>query len=214
MMLQLLYQGHIALFALIIFVIVFSLTFHEFGHAFAAKFYGDDTAERLGRLTLNPLPHIDPFGLLMVVMIGFGFAKPVPVTPGNFTRPWASAVVAAAGPFMNLVLAFIAINLWVLGESGAVSLLHGVGQRELLSYMALINAALMLFNLLPVGPLDGHYIMSYLLPRKLGQMYDMLNARFGVMLFMGLIVLSILGVPVFTYVRSAAMAMLSYLVVV
>lgn len=213
-MLSLLYQGQIALFALIIFVIVLSLTFHEFGHAFAAKYYGDDTAERLGRLTLNPMPHIDPVGLLMVVMIGFGFAKPVPITPRNFTRPWASAVVAAAGPFMNLVLAFIAVNLLVLTETGSLSLFAGDGQRELLRTMALINAALMLFNLLPIGPLDGHYIMSYLLPRKLAFQYDILNARFGVFLLMGLIVLSFFGVPVLRFVWDAAWAVLTFLIVV
>ena len=83
-MLPMLFQGQLALFGLIIIALIISLTFHEFGHAFAAKRFGDDTAERLGRLTLNPVAHIDPVGLLMVVLVGFGFAKPVPTNPRNY----------------------------------------------------------------------------------------------------------------------------------
>ena len=86
-MIQLIYQGEILLFALLIAALVASLSFHEFGHAFVAKLYGDDTAERAGRLTLNPIAHIDVVGLLMVIMVGFGYAKPVPTDPRNFRSP-------------------------------------------------------------------------------------------------------------------------------
>ena len=79
-----------------------SLTFHEFGYAFAAKQFGDDAAERQGQLTLNPVAHIDPPGLLMVVLIGFGYAKPVPTNPRNYSSFWAQPVVATAGPLANL----------------------------------------------------------------------------------------------------------------
>ena len=84
-MIQLLYQGQYVLFLLILVALVISLSFHEFGHAYVAKRFGDDTAERAGRLTINPLAHIDPMGLLMVVFVGFGYAKPVPTNPRNFT---------------------------------------------------------------------------------------------------------------------------------
>ena len=103
-MLSLLTQGHIGLFLIILFAIIFSLTFHEFGHAFTAKKLGDDTAEQMGRLTLNPVRHIDPMGLLLVVMVGFGYARPVPVNSRNLRYPWADAAVAAAGPAMNLLM--------------------------------------------------------------------------------------------------------------
>ena len=93
---ELLLQGQIALFATLLFAIVFSLTFHEFGHAASAKLLGDDTAEQAGRLTLNPIAHIDPLGLLMVVMVGFGYAKPVPVNP---RRPMSVRVGRALSTF-------------------------------------------------------------------------------------------------------------------
>ena len=95
-MISMLYNGQIALFLLIVSALVISLSFHEWGHAFAAKMFGDDTAQRAGRLTLNPLAHIDPMGLLMVVIVGFGWAKPVPTNPRNFTSRWADLVAHTA----------------------------------------------------------------------------------------------------------------------
>ena len=89
-MISLLFDGRIDLFIMLLIAIVISLSFHEFGHAWTAKYFGDNTAERMGRLTLNPVAHIDPMGLLMVAMIGFGYAKPVPTVPRNFNSPKAS----------------------------------------------------------------------------------------------------------------------------
>src|ERR1022692_4559886 len=109
-MLHLLLSGQIAVFIIVLTVLVFSLTLHEFGHAIAGKLLGDDTAERMGRLTLNPFAHIDPMGLLMVVLIGFGYAKPVPMNTRVLTKVWMRAIVAAAGPLMNFLLALFAIN--------------------------------------------------------------------------------------------------------
>ena len=100
---------------MIIAALVISLSFHEFGHAWVAKRFGDDTAERAGRLTINPRAHIDPMGLLMVVIVGFGYAKPVPTDPRRFTSRYADLLVAAAGPGMNLLLAIVTINFYVLG---------------------------------------------------------------------------------------------------
>jgi len=197
-MIYLLSNGQVGLFAIILFAIIFSLTFHEFGHAAAAKYFGDDTAEQMGRLNLNPLSHIDPIGLLMVVMVGFGYAKPVPINPRKMRHPWASAVVAFAGPFMNLVLAVIAINVLVWGHLNSISFLQGDAQETMLIFLAQINLLLMLFNLIPLGPLDGHYILPYFLPGNLGYRYHQLNAQYGTFALMGLIVLSIAGLPVFS----------------
>ena len=196
-MIFLLTQGQYALFALIIAAIVLSLSFHEFGHAASAKMLGDDTAERAGRLTLNPVAHIDPIGLLMVVMVGFGYAKPVPVNPSRLRSDWAHAAVAFAGPFMNFVIALIAINVLIWGIQNDASFVQGEGQRTFLSLLASINILLMLFNLIPLGPLDGHYILPRFLPRDVALKYEDLNARYGAYLFLFLIALSILGVPVF-----------------
>ncbi len=197
-MLQLLSQGQYGVFALILFAIVFSLTCHEYGHAASAKWLGDDTAERAGRLTLNPVVHIDPMGLLMVVMLGFGYAKPVPVNPNRLRETWGSAAVSFAGPAMNLLLAILAVNLLALGQRSGTGIMSSDGVQLILIFLAQINLLLMLFNLIPLGPLDGHYIMEWLLPPRLSRKYSEFNNAYGSWLFIGLIALSILGIPIFS----------------
>ena len=212
-MLTLLLNGHIALFAILLLAIIVSLSLHEFGHAQAATLLGDDTARRMGRLTVNPAAHIDPLGLLMVVLVGFGYARPVSFNPARMRWRWAPAVVAAAGPGMNLLIAMVAANLLALGEQSAGFALSPAALLTL-SVLAQINLLLMLFNLLPLGPLDGHYILSWLLPPRLGQRYDHFNARHGTQAFMVLILLSVMGVPVFRFLASFADRVLPLLVVV
>ena len=212
-MLQLLYSGQYIIFVTILVSIIFSLTLHEYGHAASAKMLGDDTAQRMGRLTLNPIAHIDPMGLLMVVLVGFGYAKPVPTNPHKIKYPWGNAAVAAAGPLMNLFLAILAINILQFSSISATFDLSGQ-QILFLSFMAQINLLLMLFNLIPFGPLDGHYIMSWILPAQLRQKYDYYNGRYGAQLFLILIVLSILGVPIFNFLMDFSRALIPYLVFV
>ena len=202
-MLSLLFDGQIGVFLIIIFSIIFSLTMHEYGHALVAKLLGDDTAERAGRLTINPLPHIDPFGLLMVVCIGFGFAKPVPFDVRRIRQKWGTAAVAVAGPMMNLILAIIAANVLAYGWQGGF-IAQGSGLQVILSYLLFINILLMLFNLIPIGALDGHYIMEWLLPARWSYQYQLLNAKFGNLLFIGLIVLSVMGLPIFSFLTDIA----------
>lgn len=212
-MLQLLYSGEYIIFATILVSIIFSLTLHEYGHASCAKVLGDDTAQRMGRLTLNPVAHIDPVGLLMVVLVGVGYAKPVPTNPRNIKYPWGSAAIAAAGPLMNLLLAILTIN--VLQFSYLSSTFDLSGQQILfLSFMAQINLLLMLFNLIPFGPLDGHYIMSWVLPQQLRQRYDYYNEKYGAQLFLILILLSVFGVPIFRFLMDSSQALIPYLVFV
>ena len=211
-MLQLIYQGHIGLFLMITIALIISLTFHEFGHAATAKLFGDDTAQKQGRLTLNPVAHIDPMGLLMVVVIGFGYAKPVPTDPRKFTSRWASLLVSAAGPGMNLLVACVSINLYLFGMNAGWELFAGDGPNIFFTFLTLINLILMVFNLIPLGPLDGHYIMPYLLPARAAQKYLYYNARYGSHLFLGLVVLSLLGLPIFTYVRQVGEAILPLII--
>lgn len=196
-MIQLILQQEYLAFILIAFALIFSLTFHEFGHGKMASLIGDDTAERAGRLTLNPIPHIDPFGLLMVLLIGIGYAKPVPADPRKFNTRWGVLLVAAAGPAMNLLLAIVVINVYAIGLKLDIALFQTAIANFFFTYLALINMLLMLFNLLPVGPLDGSYILPYALPRDVARRYQMLNARYGTYFLLGLIVLNFLGVPVF-----------------
>jgi Zn-dependent protease len=213
-MIQLLLQQQYALFILIMLALIISLTFHEYGHGIVAKWYGDDTAEKAGRLTLNPLAHIDAGGLLMVVLIGFGYAKPVPTNPANFTSRWATLWVAAAGPAMNLLLAIFTINLYILGVQAGWSLFEGQGPQFFFTFLALINLILMLFNLIPIGPLDGHYILPYFLPRPLAQRYLYYNQRYGVYALLALVVLSLIGVPIFRYVWNIGESLLPFIVFV
>lgn len=209
-MIHLLFEGKVALFCMLLGALIFSLTLHEFGHAISAKMLGDRTAEQAGRLTLNPVPHIDPLGLLMVVFVGFGWAKPVPFNPNRTNVSWAGAFIGAAGPFMNLLVAIVSINVFMWAyKTNAFDLNGGMGY--FLMTLASINLLLMLFNLIPLGPLDGHYVMSWLLPRNLSYRYDQFNAQYGSMIFLILIVLSILGFPVFDFLIGVTRGLLPYL---
>jgi Zn-dependent protease len=207
-MIQLLFEQQYVLFVLIAFALIFSLTFHEFGHAKAASLIGDDTAERAGRLTLNPIPHIDPLGLMMVLIIGIGYAKPVPADARKFRTRWGMLLVAAAGPAMNLLLAVVTINLYLIGLKSGLGLFQGQVAYFFFTYLALINMLLMLFNLLPIGPLDGSYILPYALPREMASKYLRLNQRFGSYALLILIALNLIGLPVFESLWSIGEAML------
>ena len=133
-MLQLLAEQQYLLFISIIIALTISLTFHEYGHGIVAKLFGDNTAEKAGRLTLNPIAHIDPMGLLMVVLIGFGYAKPVPTNPANYKSFWGTLFVAAAGPAMNLLLAIVTINVYLIGLQAGWGLFAGQGAQFFFTY--------------------------------------------------------------------------------
>ncbi len=207
-MISLLSQGQYALFVLIVIALIISLSFHEFGHALTARLFGDDTAQRAGRLTLNPLAHIDPMGLLMVVFVGVGYAKPVPMDPRNFRSRWAELMVSAAGPGMNLLVAMLAINFFLLGRQSGWDWLYGQGPEFFFVRLAVINLLLMVFNLIPLGALDGHYILPYFLSRKWAYYYRLYNARYGNYALMGLLLLSVMGVPVFRFIWAVGSAIL------
>jgi len=213
-MLTLLSQGDYSTFALILIALILSLTFHEYGHAISAKWFGDNTAKQQGRLTLNPIAHIDPLGLAMIVLVGFGYARPVPTNPANYNHRWAQFWVAAAGPLMNLAIAFITINIYAYGYQTGAAWALGDGAKFFFIYLATINLILMIFNLIPLGPLDGHYLMPYVLPRRLAYFYQIYNARYGSLLFIGLILLSVIGVPIFSYVFEFGRWILPYLIVI
>jgi Zn-dependent protease len=157
--------------------LVLSLSVHEWAHAWSANALGDDTAAREGRLTLDPLAHIDPVGTFFLPLLGvpFGWAKPVPIDPGRFRGGTDAgiALTALAGPLSNLVLALCAaavvVALGVLGvaETGAGSPVH-----RLLETTLIINVLLACFNLLPIPPLDGSRVVDGLLPDRLRGPWD------------------------------------------
>ena len=186
---------------MLIIALVLSLSAHEFGHAIVAKWNGDRTAEQQGRLTLNPIAHIDVMGLLMVILVGFGYAKPVPTNPANFTSRFSTLWVAGAGPFMNLLVAVVVWNAYLLLFANGMAT---PGVAAFCEFLARINLLLMLFNLIPLGPLDGHYILPYFLPRQLAYQYQVFNARHGTIIFLAIIVLSILGLPVLSWIFTVS----------
>ena len=210
-MITLIFQGQVLLFALLLVALVLSLSCHEFGHAYVAKLSGDNTAERAGRLTLNPVAHIDPMGLLMVVLVGFGYAKPVPTDPRYFRSKWADLWVAAAGPGMNLILAALAWNFYLSMQIAGVHFFSGANVQTFFIILVQVNLLLMVFNLIPLGPLDGHYILPYFLPDRLRRLYIDYNARYGVFALLALIVAGLLGVPVFSGLMSFAAGLLPYI---
>lgn len=162
---------------------------HECAHGLGALIMGDKTAKYQGRLTLNPLAHIDPFGFLMLLILGFGWAKPVQFDPRNFkNRRWGTIVTAAAGPLSNVIFAFICFFLWALLST--ISYYNDITWlgyfSTLFSFMATYNASFAVFNLIPVPPLDGSKILGELLPIKLRFRYYNLE-RYSYIIFLVLI---------------------------
>jgi Zn-dependent protease len=180
-------------------VLLFSLSFHESAHVWAALRMGDDTAQREGRISLNPLVHMDPVGTVLMPLLQFvasgvpllAWAKPTPYNPANFRREVSTGrghvIVAGAGPLSNLVLALLFVvalfgvaRLGLVTQASLVLILLATGIQ--------LNLALALFNLVPVPPLDGSKVASWGLPRWLAERYDSLVASFGPWLLLLLLI--------------------------
>jgi Zn-dependent protease len=180
-------------------VLLFSLSFHESAHAWMAWKLGDDTAKNLGRVTLNPIPHIDPIGTVLFPLLQIfggalllGWAKPTPYNPANFRRDVTMRkghmLVAAAGPVSNLLLGlFFAVALILLYRAGAIQtdrdfvftiLVMGIG----------LNVMLAVFNFIPIPPLDGSKVASFGLPGDLGDRYDQVVGPYGFLILILLLV--------------------------
>ena len=171
--------------------ILVALTFHEYAHGYVALRFGDPTAKMAGRLTLNPLSHLDPIGTIMLFVVHFGWAKPVPVDPRYFRNPKQDMLwVALAGPGANMVLAFISgILLSMLGR-GSLFGSHNM-LLIMLQYSLFINLALAVFNMLPIPPLDGSKVLRGLLPYKYQHIADQME-MYGPWALMGLIMMGML----------------------
>lgn len=171
----------------VVITLVIAFTVHEFAHAFVAYKFGDETAKRQGRLTLNPLRHLDPIGTLLIFIAGFGWARPVPVNRFFFKRPrLAGVLVSVAGPISNILMVAIGFALWygifirVLPEDLAAS------TADFLNIFIQINAMLFVFNLLPIPPLDGYRIIEDLVSADLrAKMIGF--EKYGVLIFLILV---------------------------
>ena len=154
--------------------VLLSLTLHECAHGWVAYRLGDPTARDLGRLTLNPMRHLDPIGALSLLFFRIGWAKPVPINPRNFKRPrLGMALTASAGPLSNLLIALVSTFIFLLIDRGARNVVPSSPLFLFLYYLFrffyllhLMNLALSLFNLLPLPPLDGSRILSLVLPKR------------------------------------------------
>jgi len=187
--------------------ILVAATVHEYAHAYTAFRLGDATAKAEGRLTLNPLKHIDPIGAIFMILFRFGWSKPVPINEYNFEkRELYTAIVAFAGPLSNLLLAFITGLIFrILPEDTNLLIVF------LLYSFATINIALAVFNLIPIPPLDGHKIVRALLPPKLRYYWEYLE-RYSVFLILLLILpFSPLSKIVFPFIRETLTSLLTLL---
>ncbi|HDZ21752.1 hypothetical protein LCGC14_0285140 [marine sediment metagenome] len=176
--------------------LLFSLTIHEYGHARMALAFGDPTARDMGRLSLNPLRHLDFMGTVMILLVGFGWAKPVPVNRANLHPPrWGEIAVSLAGVLNNVGFAvLLGLVLRVLIVRGAMDRLpHGDTVAVMMLLTLRINLVLVVFNLLPLFPLDGHHIVRELLPRRHQQDFMHWQVHFGRYILLGLLIAPMLS---------------------
>ena len=182
--------------------VLFCIVFHEVSHGFAAYLLGDPTAKTQRRLSLNPLRHIDPFGALMMLLVGFGWAKPVPVDTRYFKKPKSGmAITALAGPLSNFVLAYVmmllayvCLGIFVVNEVPYSDTTQGL--LDFCILVASLSIGLGVFNLIPFPPLDGSKILGILLPDRI--YYKVLRYEFaGTIVLMALLWLGVLDAPLF-----------------
>ena len=175
--------------------ILVAITFHEFAHARVALALGDETALKQGRVTLNPLAHLDPVGTMAIVFtvmsgFGIGWGKPVPVNPAAFKHPRGEFFVSAAGPAMNFCLALLS-GLLLRGTFDTLVGLGAVGLFfvKFLHGMVILNLALGFFNLIPLTPLDGSHALGNLLPPAQGRRFNAFNESYGMQVLFALLML-------------------------
>ena len=179
--------------------LVFSLCIHEFSHGIVAYYYGDDTAYRYGRLTLNPIKHLDPMGTMMLLFIGFGYAKPVPVNTFNLNNPRKDIVkVAAAGPISNLILAFSGYFVMYFIFTFANSMFND-SLHLFFRIFIQINIYLAIFNLLPIYPLDGGQIFGNIISKYYPNFNENL-VIYGPRVLLGLILIGLVsGISIISF---------------
>ncbi len=183
--------------------VLIAIVFHEVAHGYVAYLCGDDTAKRAGRLTLNPLKHLDPIGTIMLILFKFGWAKPVPVNFYNLRHPKRDIIlVSIAGPLTNLILAVILSFFYFRFSFYRYSTLftfHFIRSYPIVMYLSdvvgysvLINLVLFIFNLIPIPPLDGSKVLMVLIPERYKMTYAQFE-RYGVIILLILVLTGVIG---------------------
>jgi Zn-dependent protease len=191
--------------------ILFGLTIHEYAHGLIALKLGDPTAKYAGRLTLNPLKHLDPFGTICLFLFRFGWAKPVPINPTYFTNPRRDILLSSlAGPGANFLAAIgfglILRIIYLITPTSSFLLI-------ILHMFVFFNLILAIFNLIPIPPLDGSKILYYLLPQNMAYYYAQIE-RYGIFILMGIIVLGTMtGISIFGEIIFPIIRILSTIIV-
>lgn len=197
MILDLLFQQPMVFVAWLL-AIIFSITIHEFAHAYAANSQGDSTPRLLGRLTLNPLSHIDPMGFFALLLVGFGWGKPVPINPVNFKdQKRGDIIVSFAGPLSNFIM------IVVFGFILKMTYLYtSLGQDNLmiqfLFFIVMINIVLGIFNLIPIPPLDGSHILFSILPSSFNEFKYQLAKNGPILLLVLILCDNFLNIGIFS----------------
>ena len=197
-------------YLLIALPILMAITIHEYAHGYVAYLLGDPTARNSGRLSLNPLKHLDPLGTLMLFIVHFGWARPVPVDPSYFKNPRKGMLwVGLAGPGANILAAFVLGTIFRLFVILKLDISEAV--LLVLGYGILINLALAFFNFLPIPPLDGSRILTGLLPRNLAYKYNQME-RYGIFILLGLIILGqMANLPIIWFLIGPLIVLFGYL---
>ena len=192
------------LFAAFLIAVIIGITFHEFSHAAVASLQGDQTARSQGRLTLNPISHLDPLGSIALVVAGFGWGRPVPVTPSRLrSGRLGHVLVGLAGPAANFVVALVAAVALRIAYPTAGATFDVGFTVTLLSMIVTVNVVLGVFNLLPIPPLDGSTLLSIALPPSRQNIVAFLN-QYGIFLLLGLLILAPnLLTPIFQAITEA-----------
>jgi len=171
--------------------LIIAMVVHEYAHARVAVALGDFTPRMMGRLTLNPMAHIDPIGLLMLLLIRFGWAKPVVINPNNFKQPKRDDIlVSIAGPAANLITAFAALLVMVCFIKFGVEMSSGT--RTVFSLIMIYNINFAIFNMIPLPPLDGSHVLRQLLPWQMAQKLDELE-RYSFLILIVILMTPVLG---------------------
>ena len=192
------------LFVAFLVAVIVGITFHEFSHAAVASLQGDQTARSQGRLTLNPVSHLDPLGSIALVLAGFGWGRPVPYNPSNLRNGrFGGIMISLAGPASNFVIALAGVVAFRFAYPFADTTFDVPFSLRFLYMLVTVNVVLGVFNLLPIPPLDGSSLLSLVLPPSRQGILNFLN-QYGIFLLLGLLILAPnLLTPIFSAITEA-----------